>query len=76
MKCPTCTEPDLTVTMRHGIEIDLCPRCRGVWLDRGELEKILARVNDDHEGDDDDYHRERSSSGRSRRKSWWMELLD
>lgn len=43
MKCPTCATPDLLMTERLGIEIDYCPQCRGVWLDRGELDKIIER---------------------------------
>jgi Zn-finger nucleic acid-binding protein len=43
MKCPTCKEPKLVISERQGIEIDYCPECRGVWLDRGELDKILER---------------------------------
>jgi len=43
MKCPVCTEPDLVMTDRQGVEIDYCPKCRGVWLDRGELDKIIER---------------------------------
>lgn len=43
MKCPAC---DVTLVMadRQGIEIDYCPQCRGVWLDRGELDKIIERT--------------------------------
>lgn len=43
MKCPICTQVDLVMTDRQGVEIDYCPQCRGVWLDRGELDKILER---------------------------------
>lgn len=43
MKCPICTETQLIMTERSGIEIDYCPQCRGVWLDRGELDKIIER---------------------------------
>ena len=43
MKCPVCMNPDLVMTERQGIEIDYCPQCRGVWLDRGELDKIIER---------------------------------
>jgi Zn-finger nucleic acid-binding protein len=43
MKCPVCLQPDLVMTERQGIEIDYCPQCRGVWLDRGELDKIVER---------------------------------
>jgi Zn-finger nucleic acid-binding protein len=43
MKCPVCVEVNLAMTERQGIEIDYCPQCRGVWLDRGELDKIIER---------------------------------
>ncbi|HYH82547.1 MAG TPA: zf-TFIIB domain-containing protein [Longimicrobium sp.] len=43
MKCPVCLQPDLVMSERQGIEIDYCPNCRGVWLDRGELDKIIER---------------------------------
>jgi len=42
MKCPT-DDTLLVMTDRSGIEIDYCPQCRGVWLDRGELDKIIER---------------------------------
>lgn len=43
MKCPI-DNATLVMTERNGVEIDYCPTCRGVWLDRGELDKILARA--------------------------------
>lgn len=43
MICPTCPEYVLVMADRSGIEIDYCPNCRGVWLDRGELDKIIER---------------------------------
>jgi Zn-finger nucleic acid-binding protein len=43
MKCPLCNI-DLQMSERQGIEIDYCPKCRGVWLDRGELDKIIRKV--------------------------------
>ncbi len=43
MKCPI-DQTDLVMSDRHGIEIDYCPKCRGVWLDRGELDKIIERA--------------------------------
>lgn len=46
MKCPICNV-DLVMSERHGIEIDYCPECRGVWLDRGELDKIIERSSQD-----------------------------
>jgi Zn-finger nucleic acid-binding protein len=42
MQCPT-DGTTLTMSERSGIEIDYCPECRGVWLDRGELDKIIER---------------------------------
>ena len=42
MNCPT-DGTTLTMSERGGIEIDYCPECRGVWLDRGELDKIIER---------------------------------
>lgn len=42
MKCPNCQET-LVMTERQGIEIDYCPKCRGVWLDKGELDKIIEK---------------------------------
>lgn len=44
MKCPI-DGADLLMSDRNGIEIDYCPKCRGVWLDRGELDKIIERSN-------------------------------
>ncbi|MBL8855503.1 MAG: zf-TFIIB domain-containing protein [Planctomycetaceae bacterium] len=46
MKCPICVEADLLMTERMGIEIDYCPKCRGVWLDRGELDKFIAKAEE------------------------------
>lgn len=45
MKCPVCRDKDLMMTDRSGVEIDYCPSCRGVWLDRGELDKIIERAS-------------------------------
>ena len=56
MKCPVCKEVNLVMTERQGIEIDYCPECRGVWLDRGELDKFIE-------------HAERQAGGRPRSDS-------
>jgi len=42
MKCPNCDQT-LVMTERQGVEIDYCPTCRGVWLDKGELDKIIEK---------------------------------
>lgn len=44
MRCPIDGQ-ELAITERQGIEIDYCPKCRGVWLDRGELDKLIERTN-------------------------------
>ncbi len=44
MKCPVCITVDLQIAERSGVEIDYCPKCRGVWLDRGELDKLIDRA--------------------------------
>jgi Zn-finger nucleic acid-binding protein len=44
MKCPVCDVP-LSISSREGVEIDFCPQCRGVWLDRGELDKVIERAS-------------------------------
>jgi hypothetical protein len=72
---------------RQGVEIDYCPQCRGVWLDRGELDKIIQRS--DHDDDDDvkrgysaepprrDYERDREHHYKyQKKKSFWAELFD
>lgn len=43
MRCPVCTM-EMRLSERQGIEIDYCPQCRGIWLDRGELDKIIERT--------------------------------
>lgn len=45
MKCPACSET-LLMSDKKGVEIDYCPSCRGIWLDRGELEKIIERSSE------------------------------
>jgi len=67
MKCPVCPDASLVMADRQGVEIDYCPTCRGVWLDRGELDKIIERSaasesssrsrRDDDDDDDDDRYK-------------------
>ena len=67
MKCPVCNV-DLVMTDRQGVEIDYCSKCRGVWLDRGELDKIIERSGPSQYGrDDSDEH---GGYGQQRRRSW------
>lgn len=89
MKCPAC-DVDLVMTERQGTEIDYCPKCRGVWLDRGELDKIIEkslaaeapRPSGDRRRDDDRYD-ERSRDSRhgerpyrKKRESFLSDLFD
>ena len=90
MKCPI-DSADLVMTERQGIEIDYCPKCRGVWLDRGELDKVIER-NAASEGvmaappprqarhrkdyDDDDDRHYGKYPRRHKRKSLLGELFD
>lgn len=48
MQCPI-DQTELLMTDRNGVEIDYCPKCRGVWLDRGELDKIIERSGSAHQ---------------------------
>jgi uncharacterized protein len=79
MKCPKC-HTDLMISDRQGIEIDFCPQCRGVWLDRGELDKLIERAARYVDDDDDDDRRRPFDHSRERsyhkRKSFWTELFD
>ena len=92
MKCPNCPGETLVMADRQGVEIDYCPKCRGVWLDRGELDKLLERsaaqdppraaVADARSRRpdfvDSDHHGSAGSyaHGHRRRKSWLSEIFD
>ncbi|ALC14352.1 hypothetical protein LH20_20520 [Sphingopyxis sp. 113P3] len=89
--CPAC-RVDLVMSERQGIEIDYCPQCRGVWLDRGELDKIIERsagdeaarrssggrlgMFDEHRGRGDHDRKHGYERGHHRRKSFLSELFD
>lgn len=89
MKCPAC-DVTLVMTDRQGIEIDYCPQCRGVWLDRGELDKIIERTAGPvaqpaaapppraatHQGDDHYRHKNDEYYRHKKKKSLLGELFD
>lgn len=82
MKCPNCEET-LIMTERQGVEIDYCPKCRGVWLDKGELDKIIEKSqgemrqqNLDRFDDDDDDDFRRKNPGQRRRGGFLGNLFD
>ena len=70
MQCPQCSQSPLVISERQGVEIDYCARCRGVWLDRGELDKLIERSADMPRP------RDRSYAHRNRRSSWLGEIFD
>lgn len=88
MKCPTCPDAVLVMTDRQGVEIDYCPNCRGVWLDRGELDKLIERSStmpptraaNAADGSQprfaDSNHDYGRGPYRSRKKSWLSEIFD
>ena len=92
MKCPTCPDTTLVMADRQGIEIDYCPACRGIWLDRGELDKLLERsasaaapamsapmsaAQGRHLPDfEDSGYRDAQRYPRERKKSWLNEIFD
>ena len=91
MNCPVCTV-ELKIADRQGIEIDYCPQCRGVWLDRGELDKLLDRAGTasapsaaavapaprsrQQPDFEDSDYRDRQRHPQSRKKSWLNEFFD
>ncbi len=82
MKCPVC-QVELLLNERQGVEIDYCPKCRGVWLDRGELDKLIERstvvsYNREHGYDDDDYkhYREHHGHHKHKRKGFLDDIFD
>lgn len=88
MKCPTSTDTALVMSNRQGVEIDYCPQCRGVWLDRGELDKLIDRsatmTPSPDEGAaarlqpqfvDSDFEHGRGTQG-NRKKSWLSNIFD
>ncbi len=90
MKCPSCPDTTLVMTDRQGVEIDYCPACRGIWLDRGELDKILERaavafappppppMSKSYKQPDfeDSNYRDGQRYHRDRKKSWLNEIFD
>ena len=89
MQCPT-DKIDLVMADRNGIEIDYCPKCRGVWLDRGELDKIVERAaspaamqraeeyrgDREYRGEREHRHEYRDRPHHKKRKSFLDDIFD
>ena len=89
MQCPV-DATTLLMSVREGVEIDYCPQCRGIWLDRGELDKLIERSDDDDDDRDrdddrrpapryDDRDRDRGHDqpyARKPKKKWLSEMFD
>lgn len=91
MNCPFCSTP-LRVVNRQGIDVDWCPDCKGIWLERGELEKLIERSDDRDRDDrdrdrddrdrddryrrDDRYEREPQYTGKRKKKSFLSEIFE
>lgn len=90
MDCPVCKTERLALTERSGIEIDYCPKCRGIWLDRGELDKLIERaqgvgtaapapapLSSGHgSGHSSTHHGDRRDSHGRHGKSIWRQIFD
>jgi Zn-finger nucleic acid-binding protein len=81
MNCPSCKVP-LVMSDRQGIEIDYCPQCRGIWLDRGELDKIIERSgietqkNPQFNRQAPESHPQHGYYKEHKKKHWLNELFD
>ena len=79
MNCPNCKIP-LVMSDRQGIEIDYCPECRGIWLDRGELDKIIERaVNEqpnNFQPNQQPFGSQPQQGKEYRKKHWLNDLFD
>ena len=91
MKCPNCVDTLLVMADKQGVEIDYCPNCRGVWLDRGELDKLLEKSKLENAGNasgrgeavhglrpayPEAHYKGDSAYQRHRRKSWLEDIFD
>ena len=84
MSCPICNVV-LKMTERQGVEIDYCPKCRGVWLGKGELDRIIERAlserrsgdSGDRKNEDYGHHEEKQQHGHPHKKRGFLgDLFD
>ena len=82
MRCPLC-DVSMREVERRGVRIDVCPECRGIWLDRGELEKLLAAEPETRWGEPEAREAHGEAGGRlppesykRKKKGWLSDLFD
>ena len=76
MKCPVCKDVTLLMTEKKGIEIDYCPECRGIWLDRGELEKLMEKEETKNEEIEKKVNRDKREEKPRKRESFLSEIFE
>lgn len=74
MKCPVCKNVTLLMSEKSGIEIDYCPECRGIWLDHGELEKIMEKNNSSNDNPDNNNLKDKNKP--KKKESFISEILE
>lgn len=81
MNCPNCNVP-LVMSVKQSVEIDYCPQCRGIWLDRGELNKIIELVASDVQNEFHSAHKSFANNQQTdstqlyNKKHWLNEMFD
>lgn len=82
MKCPVCKDVTLLMSEKKGVEIDYCPECRGIWLDRGELEKLIEKEEKTYQeakreyDDFEDKHQHNKYSKKRKKESFLGEIFE
>ena len=81
MKCPVCKDVTLLMSEKKGVEIDYCPECRGIWLDRGELEKLVEKEEKTYrdvkrEYEEEEHYEHKKYPKKIRKESFLGEVFD
>lgn len=79
MKCPVCKDVTLLMSEKRGVEIDYCPECRGIWLDRGELEKIIEKEDNFVQSNNNSQNKTNENekyNSKKRKESFLGEIFD
>lgn len=83
MKCPSCKDVKLLMSEKKWVEIDYCPDCRGIWLDKGELEKLIDAdkknydaIEKDYQEYDSDYQKSHKRKPHKKKESIFSEITD